>query len=114
MQSSVASYSPRTGTLTLEHHYPPTSPTPASVPVDITLLLESIDASDLVVGAWLNVLGYVREGKKSIPRQEPQRGPHDSIYVEAVTVFPAGAFQIGEYERVLQDWIDVDRMIRRS
>lgn len=37
-----------------------------------------------------------------------------SIYIEAVVVFSAGAFQIGEYERVLQDWIDVDGMVKRE
>lgn len=119
-EPSVTNYQSQTGILTLEHHYPSTSPTPASVSVDITLLIESIKASYLEVGEWLNVLGYVRERKeKRKGRNQATCSPesqawNDSIYIEAVVVFPTDAFQIGEYERALQDWIDVDRMIKRA
>ncbi|KAK2763841.1 hypothetical protein FQN54_009459 [Arachnomyces sp. PD_36] len=112
----VTNYDVQTGTLTLEHHYPHTTPKPATIPVDITLLLESIKSSDLQVGAWLNVLGYVREKEKDknnrTTSHRASNASRESIYIEAVMVFPAGSFHIGEYERVLQDWIDVDRMVR--
>ncbi|KLJ11951.1 hypothetical protein EMPG_12902 [Blastomyces silverae] len=36
-----------------------------------------------------------------------------SIYVEAVMVFSAGAVQLGEYERVLQEWEEADRRVER-
>lgn len=45
--------------------------------------------------------------------REPREEQRGSVYIEAVVVFPAGAFDIGEYERALQDWIDVDRMGKR-
>ncbi|OJD10219.1 hypothetical protein ACJ73_09883, partial [Blastomyces percursus] len=151
----VSSYNPSTGHLTLEHNYPLTSrppPAPFSIAVDITLLLESLTATDLQVGAWLNVLGYIRErrcpspaattatNKKVHPspadrkRAPPQSLAADrhasvageggsttatgapiarSIYVEAVMIFSADAVQLGEYERVLQEWEEADRRVAR-
>lgn len=53
------------------------------------------------MGAWLNVLGYVRRYRQA----EDQK-----YYVEAVMVFPAGAVALGEYERVVRDAQDVDLM----
>lgn len=90
--------------------------------MDITLLLETIKAEDLQVGAWLNVIGYVRQDED----EERQRQRHrkdqttsssssssSAIYVEAVMIFSAGAVNIGEYERILRDAQEVDRRVRR-
>ncbi|OAX80266.1 hypothetical protein ACJ72_05408 [Emergomyces africanus] len=57
----VSSYNISIGSLTLDHNYPITSRPIPSISVDVNLLLESLKATDLQVGSWLNVLGYIRE-----------------------------------------------------
>ncbi|PGG97695.1 hypothetical protein GX51_07206 [Blastomyces parvus] len=129
----VSSYNPSTGHLTLEHNYPirsrpPSAPAPPSIAVDINLLLESLTATDIQVGAWLNVLGYIRERRPSPPNNQNNYNNNKespaataatgavgtrSIYIEAVMVFSADAVQLGEYERVLQDWQEADRRVQR-
>lgn len=103
--SSVRTYNINTGHLTLEHNYPrrrPSQPVP-SVSVDIDAVLETVTSEELRVGAWVNVVGYVR-------RSTEQRG---SIYVEAVMLFPAGPIVLGEYERILHDSLEVERWVQR-
>ncbi|KAB8071351.1 CST complex subunit Ten1 [Aspergillus leporis] len=99
---SVRTYNVATGHLVLEHNYPHCKPAqePPSISVDVNAVLETATADELRVGAWINVLGYVRRA-----------GP--SVYVEAVIIFPAGAIAIGEYERVLHDSLEVERMVQR-
>ena len=104
-ESSVRSYHVTTGHLNLEHNYPRQAGKDTSIAVDINPLLETITAEELRVGAWLNVLGYVRRYRQA----EDQK-----YYVEAVMVFPAGAVALGEYERVVRDAQDVDLMRESS
>jgi hypothetical protein len=73
------------------------------VSVDIDAVLETVTSEELRVGAWVNVVGYVR-------RSTEQRG---SIYVEAVMLFPAGPIVLGEYERILHDSLEVERWVQR-
>ncbi|EDN08993.1 nuclear telomere cap complex subunit, Ten1 superfamily [Histoplasma capsulatum] len=135
----VSSYNVSTGHLLLEHNYPITKRPIPSIAVDISLLLEQLKATDLQVGAWLNVLGYIREqpSTKSLlspadPKWPPPAGADRnsssppsppllpspsgaarSVFVEAVMVFSADAVRLGEYERVLQEWEDADRRVKR-
>lgn len=71
--------------------------------VDINAVLETVTSEELRVGAWVNVLGYVRRSMTD----------GETIYVEAVVVFPAGAIALGEYERILHDSMEVERRVRR-
>ncbi|KAB8271261.1 CST complex subunit Ten1 [Aspergillus minisclerotigenes] len=98
----VKTYNITTGHLILEHNYPRCKPTqePPSIPVDVNAVLGTVTADELRVGAWVNVLGYVR-------REE------SSVYVEAVMVFRAGAIAVGEYERILHNSLEVDRRVQR-
>ncbi|KAE8372551.1 CST complex subunit Ten1 [Aspergillus bertholletiae] len=98
----VKTYNIATGHLVLEHNYPRCKPTqePPSISVDVNAVLETVTADELRVGAWVNVLGYVR-------REE------SSVYVEAVMVFRAGAIAVGEYERILHNSLEVDRRVQR-
>ncbi|KAB8214828.1 CST complex subunit Ten1, partial [Aspergillus novoparasiticus] len=98
----VKTYNIATGHLILEHNYPRCKPTqePPSIPVDVNAVLGTVTADELRVGAWVNVLGYVR-------REE------SSVYVEAVMVFRAGAIAVGEYERILHNSLEVDRRVQR-
>ncbi|KAE8401373.1 telomere capping, CST complex subunit-domain-containing protein [Aspergillus pseudonomiae] len=99
---SVKTYNVATGHLILEHNYPRCKPTqePPCIPVDVNAVLQTVTADELRVGAWVNVLGYVR-------REE------SSVYVEAVMVFRAGAIAVGEYERILHHSLEVYRRVRR-
>lgn len=99
ISSSVRTYNVITGHLILEHHYPrQTGRDNCVIAVDINPLLESITAEELRVGAWVNVLGYVRG----------RTGGKEDNYVEAVMIFPAGAVALGEYERIIRDAQDID------
>ncbi|KAL1988152.1 hypothetical protein VTN96DRAFT_682 [Rasamsonia emersonii] len=120
----VSRYDISTGRLILEHKpaaasaaSATTTPIPTTtVPVDINHLLETIKAEDLQVGAWLNVIGYVREDEEkrhSKDDDERKKDQTPAIYVEAVMVFSAGAVNVGEYERILRDAQEVDRRVRR-
>jgi telomere-capping CST complex subunit Ten1 len=111
---SVTRYDVSAGRLILEHGYPTNLKRPATVPVDINLLLETIKANEIQVGSWLNVLGYVRE---QAPQQNDSRAlvpeTEGSIYIEAVMVFSAGAIHVGDYERILRDSLEVDRRVNK-
>jgi hypothetical protein len=110
----VTRYDISTGCLILEHGYPTNLKPPATIPVDINLLLETIKGDEIQVGAWLNVLGYVRE---QAPQQNDSRAlvpeTEVSIYIEAVMVFSAGAIHVGDYERILRDSLEVDRRVNK-
>ncbi|KAF7133743.1 hypothetical protein CNMCM5793_005097 [Aspergillus hiratsukae] len=119
----VRTYHIPTGHLILEHDYPrrrsPTSAEPerASVAVDVSAVLESVTAEELRVGAWVNVVGYVRswglgsdgDGHDTLRKL----GMSSPVYVEAVMVFSAGVVELGEYERVLREALEVERRILR-
>ncbi|KAL4761641.1 nuclear telomere cap complex subunit Ten1 [Aspergillus foveolatus] len=112
----VKTYNISTGRLVLEHNYPrtkkPKQPKqdPPSVSVDVNAVLETVTWEELCVGAWVNVIGYVRRE----PGQNLGGEPSDSVYVDAVVVFPAGAVDLGEYERILCDLLLVERMRARE
>ncbi|RLL93950.1 hypothetical protein CFD26_102166 [Aspergillus turcosus] len=119
----VRTYHIPTGHLILEHNYPrrrfPASAETerASVAVDVNAVLESVTAEELRVGAWVNVVGYVRSWGSDSDGDD-----HDAlrklrmsspVYVEAVMVFSAGVVELGEYERVLREALEVERRISR-
>ncbi|KAK2773251.1 hypothetical protein FQN52_004676 [Onygenales sp. PD_12] len=115
----VSSYNISTGHLTLQHNYPHTSRPIPSISVDVNLLLASLKSTDLQIGAWLNILGYIRQQTPSTSSvrlpgaSKLQQSRWSGVYIEAVMIFSAGAVDIGEYERVLQDWEDADRAVPR-
>ncbi|KAL3477884.1 CST complex subunit Ten1 [Aspergillus californicus] len=98
----VKTYRISTGHLVLEHNYPRVRKThqkpkqePASISVDINVLLDTVTWEELCVGAWINVVGYVRRTPAVV-----------------ASVFPAGAVDPDEYERILYDSLEVERMRR--
>lgn len=119
------------GHLILEHNYPRSKSDPSTVAVDINVVLEDVTSEELRVGSWLNVLGYVRDS--ALPtssiystQQSSQESseitttatsrtvPPRPVYVEAIMVFPAGAIELGEYERILRNALDVERRTRST
>ncbi|KAH8422815.1 nuclear telomere cap complex subunit Ten1 [Aspergillus melleus] len=101
----VRTYSVSTGHLILEHNYPrrkSISDLP-TISVDINAVLETVTSEELRVGAWVNVLGYVRRSMNA----------GETVYIEAVMVFAAGAIALGEYERILHESMEVERRVQR-
>jgi hypothetical protein len=110
----------------LEHNYPRSKAEPNVVSVDINALLEEVTAEALRVGTWLNVVGYVREIESVQPISSFSSTPEDvdrpnerpstvsprPVYIEAIMIFPAGAIALGEYERILRNSQDVERMVK--
>lgn len=111
-----------------------------TVSVDINALIETVRFEELCVGAWVNVLGYVRhwqhqhghqngsghqdryrsryDQQQEVQRRQllsgqAQNGPIPAetcpVYVDAVMLFSAGPFEIGEYERIVKDTQDIER-----
>ncbi|KAL4794185.1 CST complex subunit Ten1 [Aspergillus venezuelensis] len=114
----VKRYDIRTGHLVLEHNYPRTRKPktaqgpkhnygPPSISVDINAALDTVTWEELCVGAWVNAIGYVRKNYSSTPGQ-------DTFYIEAVLVFPAGTINLNEYERILSDSLEVEKMMRST
>lgn len=119
-----------TGNLILEHNYPRRKKDLESVSVDINAVLQDVTSEELRVGAWLNVLGYVRDSStptpsfsSSQPSSQQSNGGSEFVtalvrvaprlvYIDAVMVFPAGAIGLGEYERILRNAQDVERRMR--
>ncbi|KAF2011052.1 hypothetical protein BU24DRAFT_427261 [Aaosphaeria arxii CBS 175.79] len=85
----VHEYTTSTATLTLKHDYPPDSPTKIAK-VDITHVLESIKQTEIDVGTWLNVIGYVEHKKDQV------------VSVQAVTVWDALDVNVDAYEQAFE------------
>jgi len=115
----VTGYTLSTGTLTLQHAYPPPPHRCATVQVDANLLLENMKSTDARVGEWLNVIGYIERGasktqgpkdleegsriRKRKPRTEDVVERGGEVKVQAVMLWSAGAIKLREYEKHLED-----------
>ncbi|KAL4880063.1 CST complex subunit Ten1 [Aspergillus karnatakaensis] len=111
----ITKYDILTGTLILEHNYPRVKKSrqePWSIVVDINAVLESVTWEELCVGAWINVVGYVRRVSAAAWAHKALSAP-DAVQVDAVVIFPAGGVDLSEYERILCNSQEVERM-RRS
>ena len=110
----VTKYDLSTGVLELQHTYPTTFDTMVVALVDVNLLLENLKREDIVVGAWVNIVGYIEEimnkkekvrvldgnmGQGRIPRV-------DLVKVQAIMLWSAGSVKIGEYERALAERLE--------
>ena len=114
----------------LEHNYSWQKEGPRSVSVDVNAVLQDLSSEELRVGAWVNVIGYVRGSTSpalsfsssqlsSSQRDEEEEAASASarvaprpVHVDAVMVFSAGAIALGEYERILRNAQDVERRMR--
>ncbi|OOQ82400.1 hypothetical protein PEBR_39187 [Penicillium brasilianum] len=123
----VRQYDVNTGNLILEHNYPRSKIEAESVSVDVNAVLEDLTSEQLRVGAWLNVIGYIRDLNTPTPSfsssqlsSSQANGPSEiatapvkvtprPVHIDAVMVFPAGAIALGEYERILRNAQDVEQ-----
>ncbi|KAJ5215083.1 hypothetical protein N7468_010762 [Penicillium chermesinum] len=126
----VRQYNFNEGHLVLEHHYPRNKPQPSSVTVDVNAVLENMNAEQLRVGAWLNIMGYIRDANTSSSFTSSQMDSQSEssqsspgamsagvtprpVCVEAVMVFSAGAIAVGDYERILRQAQEVEQRINQ-
>ncbi|EFQ97594.1 hypothetical protein MGYG_00633 [Nannizzia gypsea CBS 118893] len=126
----VSRYNTASGRLTLHHNYNynqnvnKRNSQVSKVEVDINLLLGDISYTSLQIGVWLNIFGYIREevpddrcgvNWSESSRRNNEKSEHiltdRPVYVQAVTVLPAGPVRIGEYENILRDMQQVERRV---
>ncbi|KAL4811519.1 CST complex subunit Ten1 [Aspergillus unguis] len=119
----VKTYHVSTGHLVLEHNYPrvrksgPKSKQHApSITVDVNAVLEAVTWEELCVGAWVNVIGYVRQTSPALGDnvKEPAGSVFASVHVDAVVIFSAGVVDLGEYEQILSESLDAEKVIRMT
>lgn len=103
-----------TGSLYLTHNYPPTaSGHQVFALVNVDHVLESIKSTDLQVGSWVNVIGYVTPAAAgaaktyTVPAQAERRSKQDAaarrnVTMQAIMLWSAGAINLDEYEKALQ------------
>ena len=87
-----------TGTLTLQHAYPPSSPgQPYRIALaDVNLLLETIKSTETQVGEWVNVMGYVKDRDASTDAE--------ASAIQATMLWSAGSVRLEAYERSVEQW----------
>jgi hypothetical protein len=105
--SSVKEYDVRTGTLALDRPQP-SAPGEIVAEVNIDHVLETIKALDMEVGAWLNVMGYVKETKPPVPPPTAQGYrsediPIKRVSVQAIAVWSAGDIDLEAYEKAVRE-----------
>ena len=95
------------------HRYPEQRPNRRII-VRIDHLLEDLDRQDLEVGAWLNVIGYIkgrpeqtslsdfRTGRSGTTSRQRSRSRSHPLELEAIMLWSAGAINLGAYEQALE------------
>lgn len=116
LPTSVVSYDVSNATLVLEHNYPSIEAKPAQVSVNVNLIFESLKSTDLQIGVWHNVIGYVSrlsEGEREGDCEKDAtlaRSGH--VNVQAILMWSAGSIKLGEYERILSDQGEVEMLTK--
>lgn len=74
--------------------------------VSIDHILESIKSTEMQIGAWLNVIGYVERPPVDRPIRKLSRRQRVSqpknVHVQAVMLWSAGAVKVDAYERSVE------------
>lgn len=89
IRQSVEDYLLKSATLRLKHNYPVSNP-PKIARVNIQHVLESVQRTEIDVGSWINVIGYVE-------RQKPQ-----GIHIQALAVWEAGNVDLDAYQKAYE------------
>jgi hypothetical protein len=101
--------------LLVEHVYPKTCSLTPRAHVDVNLVLETTDRTLVESGAWVNVMGFVKQvstvsfltGDLVVPDKERRAiqcvAPGNPLpFVQAVVLWSAGTLHVEEYENTLQ------------
>ena len=110
----VTRYNDRDGILELQHAYPLTAK-PVLALVDVNVVLETTARSELEVGAWVNIIGYVaNEAVESQGREREKRPGRGTLKerghvedlmrvpIDATSVWGTGPLRIAEYEQAVE------------
>jgi len=92
----VASYSPVSGVLALEHRLADEALSVHAL-VDVALVLESLGTEQTRGGEWVNVIGYITDIVPFADIKDESRGT-PTVHTQAVLLWSAGAFDIRRYE----------------
>ena len=111
----VTKYALSTGVLEIQHAYPYEFDTIVIAVVDVKLLLENLKREDTVVGAWVNIVGYVEEVNTKREKGKELEGNLGQgkirrvnlVKVQAIMLWSAGSIKIGEYERALTERLEL-------
>lgn len=107
---SVDSYDPKTAKLILQDRYASsTTPAVQSATVNVDNILENISRELLEVGAWINVVGTMREAvaidrvpSKSGRNRSSKSRKAASPVVDATMIWSAGAIKLEEYRAAVE------------
>ena len=91
-------YCVKTGLLTLQHRHPITSTLTVLVSVDA--VVSTIQPSDVRVGEWINVIGYVT-CPPAAAETGGKRSSTEVAFIQAIVLWSAGAIKLGQYESAL-------------
>ena len=94
---SVDTYDSDLAMLHLRDRFPATSATSGAANVHVNNLLDVLNVQTTQVGAWVNVVGYVRQNTESQPISK-SRGST----VDAVLIWSAGAIKLEDYEAAVR------------
>ncbi|OCL04668.1 hypothetical protein AOQ84DRAFT_380362 [Glonium stellatum] len=105
----VEEYIASSATLVLKHQYPSSAP-PTIALANIDHVREVVKSTELDVGAWVNVIGYVTSEPVEAPRGalQPKRGLKRrpdvarQVQVQALVLWSAGPVKLDAYERALE------------
>lgn len=107
---SVQEYRGESGFLLLSGTYG-ISQTAKLAHVNVEQVLPSINHELVQVGAWLNVVGYVRKPEAGIDVNGPRSGKHKRrsrrlgpTVIDAVLVFSAGAIKLEDYHSAARSY----------
>lgn len=94
---SVDAYDGELAILRLRDRFPATSATSGAANVNVNNLLDVLNVETTQVGAWVNVIGYMRQGTESQSMSKPR-----ASIVDAVLIWSAGAVKLVEYEAAVR------------
>jgi len=97
-----------TGTLVLKGEYAASSSKDLTVFAGIDNVLESVRSELLQVGAWVNIIGYVRPRTQiNAPSRKHKRSSSKKLSiptVEVIMIWSAGAIKLADYQSAVRSF----------
>ena len=96
---SVHQYDAADACLTIRDHYPVSAKSTPTAAVHLHALIDGLNHELLQVGAWLNIIGYVRSAPTDVKVSRRAR----LTFVEATMLWSAGAIRHAKYQAAVDD-----------
>lgn len=81
--------------------------------VDVNLLLSTLKPTDIQIGEWVNVIGYVEarstEMKEGKGCRKAKQDDKVGIRVQAILLWSAGGVKLAEYEKAVEERILLEK-----